>query len=167
MCAMTHLHVWHDAFICVTWCIHMWHDAFICDMTHSYVTWLVNMWHDSFTPALIDTTCPSRSFASCDMWKVIQSHVWMSHDTHMDGSCHTHSCHTYVAWLIHMNQHITHMNASCHMCEWPMSHICTTTYERCISYTWMRHVTHMNASCHTYECVMSHIWMHHVAHMHD
>jgi len=31
---MTHSHVWHDPFTCVTWPIHM------CDMTHSHV------WHD-------------------------------------------------------------------------------------------------------------------------
>jgi len=62
---MTHLYVWHDSFICVTWLIHMcdmthshvWHDSFIrvtwrihtCDMTHPYV-WhdSFNVWHDSF-----------------------------------------------------------------------------------------------------------------------
>ena len=36
MCDMTHSHVWHDSFTCVTWLIHM------CDMTHPYVR------HDSF-----------------------------------------------------------------------------------------------------------------------
>ena len=56
-CVRIHSHVWHDAFICVTWLIHIcdkthsyiWHDSFIyvtwlmhiCDMTHS------SMWHDS------------------------------------------------------------------------------------------------------------------------
>ena len=34
---VTHSHVWHDSFLCVTWLIH------ICDMTHSHVR------HDSFT----------------------------------------------------------------------------------------------------------------------
>ena len=54
---MSHSHVWHVSFICVTWLIHMcdmtyshvWHVSFTCvtwlihmrDMTHSYV------WHDS------------------------------------------------------------------------------------------------------------------------
>ena len=36
LCDMTHLCVWHDAFICMTWFIHVW------GMTHSYVR------HDSF-----------------------------------------------------------------------------------------------------------------------
>ena len=42
MCDMTHLYVWHDSFICVTWLIHM------CDMPQTFVgqkvlavTWLI------------------------------------------------------------------------------------------------------------------------------
>ena len=58
---MTHLHVWHDSCLCVTWLIlmcgmtHVYvrHDSFtcvtslihMCDMTHAYA------WHDSFTCA--------------------------------------------------------------------------------------------------------------------
>ena len=34
---LTHLYMWYDSFICVTWLIHMW------DMTHSYV------WHASIS----------------------------------------------------------------------------------------------------------------------
>jgi len=59
-CDMTHVYVWHDSFIRVTWLIglktsstphsHVWHDSLTyvtwlihtCDMTHSYV------WHESF-----------------------------------------------------------------------------------------------------------------------
>ena len=39
MCDMTHSHVWHDSFRCVTWRIHMW------DMTHSHDLWYIcNVW---------------------------------------------------------------------------------------------------------------------------
>jgi len=47
MCDMTHSHVWHDSFTCVTWLIHM------CDMTHSHV------WHDEFT---------------CVTWRILSVH---------------------------------------------------------------------------------------------
>jgi len=85
VCDMTHSHVWHDSFMCVTWLIHMCdmthlHDTFtcvtwlihVCDMTHShvwhvthddlYVTWLIQShgWHDSFM-------CVTWLIHMCDM----------------------------------------------------------------------------------------------------
>ena len=63
------------------------------------------------------------------------SHIWMSHVTHMNVSCHTYEWVMAHIWM----SHVTHMNESCHTYEWVMSHI------------WMSHVTHMNESCHTYE----------------
>jgi len=45
---MTHSHVWHDTFACVTWHIHM------CDMTHSYMS------HDIHT-------CDVTVSSVCDM----------------------------------------------------------------------------------------------------
>jgi len=73
-------------------------------------------------------------------------HVWMSHVTYMNESCHK------------------YINESCHISEWVMPHI------------WMNHATYMNETCHihqcvmphtynathghAYECVMVHIWMH-------
>jgi len=57
------LHMWHDAFIRVTWLVdvcdvndsYVWQDSFICEKLHmlmgatslSYLTWLVYMRHDS------------------------------------------------------------------------------------------------------------------------
>ena len=80
---MTHLYVWHDSFVCVTWLIRMcdmthsyvWHDSFICvtwlirmcDMTHSYV------WHDSF----IRVTWLIRM---CDMTHSYVWHDWFVYD---------------------------------------------------------------------------------------
>jgi len=112
------------------------------------------------------------------------SHIWMSHVTHMNESCHTqciehwmsHVTHMNMTWLIHMcdmthiqkgdvnvmewqGDVVPHMNESCHTYEWVMSH----TYEWVMSHIWMSHVTHMNESClthmnescHTYEWVMA------------
>jgi len=91
MCDMTHLHVWHDSFlcgqaaresslsrtrlpelarICVTWLIHM------CDMTHSHV------WHDSF---ICGQAARGSSLTGCQ-----DSFVCVWHDSFM-----------YVTWLIH------------------------------------------------------------------
>jgi len=102
---------------------------------------------------------------SCSTLKWVMSHIWMSHVTHMNGSCHTmtESCSAYNcvwssrtmtltrSWHCHVTapvplvSYVTHMNESCHTYEWVMS-------------IWMSHVTHMNESC-PYESVMSHIWV--------
>ena len=63
--------------------------------------------------------------------------------------------------------HVTHMNESCHTCEWVMSHIWMTLLicmkEPCHINDWAE-----NAQCHVYECAMneqchcnahSYIWM--------
>ena len=77
------------------------------------------------------------------------THVWMSHVTYMNESCHTYE---WVMWHIWMS-HVTHMKESCHTYEWVVLHI------------WMSHVTHMNESCHTYAWGQWHIWMSHVTHI--
>jgi len=71
--------VWHDSFVCVTWCIHM------CDMTYSHV------WNDAFI-------CVAWLIHMCDM---THSYVW--HDSFI---CVTWLRHLCVAWLIHMREHI-------------------------------------------------------------
>jgi len=45
MCNMTHVYVWHDPFIFVTWLMYM------CDVTHSYV------WHDSIRHSGCNGVC--------------------------------------------------------------------------------------------------------------
>ena len=60
--------------------------------------------------------------AQKDEWA---SHLWMSHVTYMNDSCHTYE---WVMSHICMS-HATHMNESCQTYEWVMSHI------------WMSHVT--------------------------
>ena len=98
-----------------------------------------------------------------NIYYAVFMHIWMSHVTHMNKSCHTYiwmshvthineSCHTYI-WM----SHVTHINKSCHTYIW-MSHV-THINKSCHTYIWMSHVTHINTSCHTY------IWMSHVTHI--
>ena len=104
------------------------------------------------------------------MYEWVMSHIWMSHVTHMNESCHTYEWVMSHIWM----SHVTHRNESSHTYEWVMSHICIShvthmneschTYECVKSHVWMSQVTHMNESCHTYEWVMLHIWMSHVTH---
>ena len=53
------------------------------------------------------------------------SHVWMSHVTRMNESCHTYEWVMAHVWM----SHVTRMNESCHTYEWVMSHV------------WLSHVT--------------------------
>ena len=65
---MTHPHVWHDSFICVTWLIHM------CDMTPDIcVTWLIHMCDvtHSCVTWLTQTCDVTHSYVSI-IWNVIQ-----------------------------------------------------------------------------------------------
>jgi len=98
------------------------------------------------------------------------SHIWMSHVTHMNESCHICECSLcsswvqrwvlFSTWMNHVRcasvmsriwmRHVTYMHGSCLTYEWVMSH------------TWMSHVTHMNGTRHIYEWIMSHIWLTHV-----
>jgi len=179
MCAVTHLYVCHDSFICVPWLIHM------CAMTHSYVC------HDSFicVPWLIHMCAMTHSYVkvlSCldclhfhvmlhlkraAPYQWVMSHVSTSHVTHMNGSCDTYeggmshmwksnvtdmtgASHTFICVISHIHmRHVTHSYASCHTFICVMSHI------------HMRHVTHSYASCHSYERVVWHVWISQVTRM--
>jgi len=83
---MTHLYVWHDSFICVTWLIHM------CDMTHSYV------WHDSFISQEFELVppraAPSHTKAPPPPPEQLVISYLRSHICDMT--------HWYVTWLIDM-----------------------------------------------------------------
>jgi len=62
---------------------------------------------------------------SPDTHESVMSHIWMSHVTHMNGSCHTYEWVMSHIWM----SHGTHMNESCHTWkrvvshfEWVLSH---------------------------------------------
>jgi len=135
--------------------------------------------------------------ASCQTYECVMSHMWMSHVTHMNESCHAYEWivlynHTYECVMSHVcMRHITRVNISClpaschtyagspvcHTFESDTSRIQMThvermngsrhTYEWAMPHTWKCRDTHMNESFHTYEWVVSHIWMNHNLAVHE
>jgi len=135
---MTHLCVWHDPSICVTWPIYK------CDMTHLYV------WHD---PSICVTwphhTCDMahscvRHRAACHIYILVISHTWMGHVNA--------SCHIYM-WVISHTWHGPFMcvPSRMHVCD--MTHICMwhdafmhVPYESFICVIWLIHMCDMTHS---------------------
>jgi len=73
---------------------------------------------------------------SCHIYDQVMSHIWMSHATHMNESCHTmnQSCNIRMS-------HVMHTTTSC------------CTYERVTSHLWTSHVayrlTNIQSPCNT------------------
>ena len=92
MCGMTHLHVWHESFTCVTWHIYT------CDMNNSRV------WQDWFTRATwLIYKCENHF--TCNTTHL---HVWhdLFHVSDDSFSCHVprhmRMSHQNTTWLIRM-----------------------------------------------------------------
>jgi hypothetical protein len=122
----------------------------------------------------------SHKNESRDTYEGVMSHMWTSHVTYMNESCHanqrvmshknelrdtcewdthTYETHTHMKEICHIYERVLlrksmspvkHLTKSCHTCEWVKSHI------------WMSHVTLVIESCHACEWVMSHMWISHV-----
>jgi len=99
---------------------------------------------------------------------VMLPHIWMSHVTRMNESCHTfewvmsiYECVMSHVWM----SHVTRMNESRHTYEWVTSHIRMSHVAHIrishVTHISMSHVTHMNDSRHTNERVMSYMRMRH------
>jgi len=82
----------------------------------------------------------------------VTSHIWMSHVTHVNNSCHAYiyvwERHTSVTWYVWERHALVTISYGV---------IKAFTYERVTSHIWISHVTHMNESCHTHESFMSHV----------
>jgi len=68
------------------------------------------------------------------------SHIWMSHVTHMNESCHTYEWVMSHIWM----SLVTHMNESCHTYEWVMSHIWMSTVSATHVNVFATHYAHCN-----------------------
>ena len=103
------------------------------------------------------------------------SHIWMSHVTHMNASCHTHAWVMLHIWSSNPNSLVIYQS---HIWTSHVAHMNERAYEWITSRTWMRHVTHMvfnsqltgdlsishmNESCRIYE--WARIWMNIATHV--
>ena len=107
------------------------------------------IWADvSYEPIFyMPIDCKVHSMADCAT--LVMAHIWMSHVTHMNESCHICEWGISHIWM----SHVTHLNEWCHTYESIMSHtlctwIPTNRNESCPTYERKHHATHMNASCH-------------------
>jgi len=141
---LTHSHVWHYSFICVTWVqVRMW-TAHNFNKNHLYVchdSFSSSTWHDSFPCVTwLIHMCGMGTgilFGSSLVWKDsyffvpwLMTHLYLCH-----GSCFffiydvTHDLSSFVTWLTRAryctSRHVSHTNESC--------------------------LTYMNESCLTYE----------------
>jgi len=166
MCDMTHLHVWHDPFVCVTRLIHM------CDMSHSYArhdpficaTWLIHMCdmtglyvrQNSFArvPWLIHPTL--HHSRRTHTYKRVMSYIWLSHVTHTNKSCHIYET-TSVRLLLHRRswREKHHRGA----------HVHTHTHTLSLSLSFSLFHTH-TIHTHTHTLTHTHTHTHTNAHMH-
>jgi len=117
--------------------------------------------------------------AACSSYEWVMSHIWRSHDKHMNKSCHTNEwvmSRTYESVpegsdnrsnliLVSMS-HVTYVINSCHTYKWDVSN-----FEGATSHVQKNYVTHMDqyqkgaiagAARYSYEWVTSHIWISHV-----
>jgi len=78
--------------------------------------------------------CACVMYGSCLTYQWVMSHIWMSHVTHINGSCHTYE------WIMS------------HMCACVMNGSCLTR----VKFSWMNSIWHTwKCLSHTHECVMA------------
>ena len=99
-CGMTHSYVRHDSIIISKWPLH------VRDVTSSSV------WFDSFVTF-------SSVWLDSFVLTQLQKHIWMSHVTHTNESCHTYEWVMSHIWM----SHVTHIDESYH--AYKLYYICT------------------------------------------
>ena len=121
--------------------------------------------------------CKERWFSLDFIWcalfvRWVMSHMWMSHVTHVNESCHTCEWVMSHIWM----SHVTRMNESCHTCEWVMSHMWMsyntyTAAQHCTDHrssasptcvTWLIHMCDMTHSYVWHDSFIRVIWLVHM-----
>jgi len=120
--SMTH-NVWQDSSISVIWLIqtrdmthsNAWHDSFIC-MTHDPLS---SVRHDETWPTLMNESCNMTqdsflwmshtyewvlSLLLSHWWEWVMSHIWTSHVTRLNESCHTYEWVMSHMWMSHCHK---------------------------------------------------------------
>jgi len=155
MCDMSHSHVWHVSFTCVTCliqtcdmpCSYVWHVSFIC-VTRLYITYVCGMprshvWHDSFTRVTRRIRMPHLLFT--------HTHTLHTH-THAASACRILYSHIYIHTYAYMDT----IQASGLDTESDESVFITQLHRRarlldrslavwpCLVHIWISHVMHKN-----------------------
>jgi len=154
ICDMTHSHMWHDSFTCVTWLIHicdmthshMWHDSstgvfHMCDMTHSHVCeWVMSHAWMSHGHTCGEVTMRHVTHVE-NSYRWVMSHLWMSHGSRIDESCHRHLWHVYHAYAHFFTTCVRWIIPTCyHKCVFSRTtrtHVCCGLFT-CA--TWLIHI---------------------------
>jgi len=114
---MTHSHVWHDSFTCVTWLVHAW------DITH------IHVWHDSFT--CVTWLTHMRDMSHAYVWRdSCRCVTWLVHVCDVTRLCN-------ITLFNKELPHARHDSCTCvtcltrvrdmtHVYEWRDSFICVT-----------------------------------------
>jgi len=131
VCSERDLHTWYVGLF------HCIHRSLSLHMSRMWHTCISSTWH-------IETmrSCDTRVLVARDTYECVVPHVWMSHVTHMNESCHTYE---WVMSHVWMSQD-TQINESCH------------THGRVMSHVWMSHVTHRRGRTRakkTLDCLLS------------
>ena len=123
--------------------------------------------HLALTLAL---SCKESSRSSLIQWHVmsyvtyewIMSHIWMSHVTHTNESCHPYK---WVMPPIRMS-HVTHMKSVQAALECCSAQLVMSWHQRrhVQHHIPTSHVAHVNVSCHAYKRVISHIRISYTTH---
>ena len=115
----THLYVWHDSSICVTWRFYMCDRGSapfsntwtICGGTRCAFAWRHTSGTTKYTGVLLFLSFSQKKY------------MWTSRVKYLNKSCHIYDWVMLYVWM----SHVTHMNESCQTCERVMFHDTTHT----------------------------------------